>query len=106
MRKDIFILTFFPITSLLVSCVYFNIAMNAFPCVVFSLLFFLSTLSPIQAENTWIYPKPYTNPTFSSEDILEASWASDFSNPTLLLLCDFPGPPCESSVSEWIARRR
>lgn len=61
----------------------------------FPLLFLLIALSPIQAENTWIYPKPYTNPTFSSEDILEASWTSDFDNPTLLLLCDFAGPPCE-----------
>ena len=67
---------------------------------VWFLLFFSRTLFPAQAQDTWIYPKPYTNPTFSSEDILEASWTSDYSNPSLLLLCDFPGPPCESSMDE------
>ena len=59
----------------------------------------------VLAQNTWIYPKPNTNPTFSNDDILEASWTSDFSSPTLLLLCDFPGPPCEYPMSEWIVLR-
>ena len=101
-------------TSSSLFCHYFIVTV---PCIlrykmstlifsVFFLLFSSSTLFPVQAQNTWIYPKPYTNPTFSSEDFLEASWTSDYSNPTLLLLCDFAGPPCESSMGEWMTRRR
>ena len=53
-------------------------------------LLLLSLVSRISA-GTWVYPLPNTNPIYNRTDTLNATWATTFTDPYMVLWCQATG---------------
>ena len=61
------------------------------PFILLANLFYLSFIE--KAESQWIYPEPGRShePTYNYIDTLNASWATDYDFPQLILWCSSDG---------------
>lgn len=62
----------------------------------------LLSLIPRVSAGTWLYPLPNTNPNYNRTDTLNATWATTFHEPYMVLWCQAPG--ASISTAGWSMR--